>query len=119
PLRRADCGIAPDDDGTSNVQHARIRGASEPLRLVCEPDLPGSIDPDPCGAGRGGASASTPPTVAAQPPADRAELSRPEGSGPRPRAAHGLRGGLVPERLRVLGGPRGDLPHPRPPLHPP
>ena len=32
--------------------------------------------------------------------------------------AHGLPGGRLPQHLRVLGGPRGDLPHRRRPVHP-
>ena len=34
-------------------------------------------------------------------------------------AAHGLPGGGLPQHLRVLGGPRGDVPHRRRPVHPP
>ena len=33
-------------------------------------------------------------------------------------AAHGVPGGRLPQHLRVLGGPRGDLPHRRRPVHP-
>ena len=33
-------------------------------------------------------------------------------------AAHGLPGGRLPQHLRMLGGPRGDLPHRRRPVHP-
>ena len=32
--------------------------------------------------------------------------------------AHGVRGGRLPQHLRVLGGPRGHLPHRRRPVHP-
>ena len=32
--------------------------------------------------------------------------------------AHGLRGGRLPQHLRVLGGPRGHVPHRRRPVHP-
>ena len=32
--------------------------------------------------------------------------------------AHGVPGGRLPQHLRVLGGPRGDLPHRRRPVHP-
>ena len=32
--------------------------------------------------------------------------------------AHGLPGGRLPQHLRVLGGPRGDVPHRRRPVHP-
>ena len=32
--------------------------------------------------------------------------------------AHRVRGGRLPQHLRVLGGPRGDLPHRRRPVHP-
>ncbi|CAK7285230.1 Lipoyl synthase [Streptomyces misionensis JCM 4497] len=32
--------------------------------------------------------------------------------------AHGLPGSRLPQHLRVLGGPRGDLPHRRRPVHP-
>ena len=37
-----------------------------------------------------------------------------QGGGP----AHGVPGGRLPEHLRVLGRPRGDLPHRRRPVHP-
>ena len=32
--------------------------------------------------------------------------------------AHGVPGGRLPQHLRVLGGPRGDVPHRRRPVHP-
>ncbi len=38
-----------------------------------------------------------------------------EGRGP----PHGVPGGRLPQHLRVLGGPRGDVPHRRRPVHPP
>src|SRR5690625_2898990 len=34
-------------------------------------------------------------------------------------ATHGVPGSGVPEHLRMLGGPRGHLPHRRLPMHPP
>ena len=49
------------------------------------------------------------------PAADRAGIHRAEGAGARPGAAHRLRGGGLPEHLRVLGGPRGDVPDRRRP----
>ena len=71
------------------------------------PRGPQRRDPDRAQAGRGsrrgrGWARSTP-------------SSRPgEARGP----AHGLRGGRLPQHLRVLGRPRGHLPHRRRPVHP-
>ena len=45
-------------------------------------------------------------------------VHRAEAAGPARGPAHGLRGGRLPEHLRVLGGPRGHLPHRRRPVHP-
>src|SRR5580693_4864128 len=53
------------------------------------------------------------------PAAHRAGLHRAEGPGPQRGPAHRLRGGRLPEYLRVLGRPRGHLPHRRGPVHPP
>ncbi|CAA9412066.1 MAG: Lipoyl synthase, partial [uncultured Quadrisphaera sp.] len=50
---------------------------------------------------------------------DGAGVHGPEEPGQARGPAHGVRGGRVPQHLRVLGGPRGHLPHRRRPVHPP
>ena len=46
------------------------------------------------------------------------EYKSPAGPGEGRGAAHGLPGSRLPQHLRVLGGPRGDVPHRRRPVHP-
>ena len=46
------------------------------------------------------------------------EYQRAAAAGEARGPAHGLPGGRLPQHLRVLGGPRGDLPHRRRPVHP-
>ena len=49
--------------------------------------------------------------------AHRTGVHRAQGPGPARGTAHGVRGSGLPQHLRVLGGPRGDLPHRRRPVH--
>ena len=49
---------------------------------------------------------------------DGPRVHPPARPGPARGAAHGLPGGRLPQHLRVLGRPRGDLPHRRRPVHP-
>ena len=52
------------------------------------------------------------------PRADGPGVHRAQGAGEVRGPAHGVPGGGLPQHLRVLGGPRGDLPHRRRPVHP-
>src|SRR4029077_18884963 len=96
-----------------------------PLRPHARGDIPWK------GGTRTRRPAHAPPRGPQQPGPDRAEapvdqdqaahrtfLHGAEDAGPERRPAHGVRGSRLPEHLRVLGGPRGDVPHRRRPVHP-
>ena len=68
---------------------------------------------------RGAALPRAQAALAEGPGAGRPDLPAPEGDDPRAEPAHGLRGGQLPQRRRVLGARHRDLHDPRRRLHAP